>query len=36
MPDYRLRIEAEYEAIDNSLSTLPSLPLSTPTILELE
>lgn len=35
MPDYRLRIEAEYEAIENSLSTLPSLPLSTLTILEL-
>ena len=35
MPDYRLRIEAEYEAIENSLSALPSLPLSTLSILEL-
>ena len=35
MPDYRLRIEAEYEAIENSLSALPSLPLSTLSTLEL-
>jgi hypothetical protein len=35
MPDYRLRIEAEYEAIENSLSALPSLPLSTLSVLEL-
>ncbi len=35
MPDYRLRIEAEYEAIENSLSALPSLPLSALSTLEL-
>ncbi len=35
MPDYRLRVEAEYEAIENSLSTLPSAPLSTVSALEL-
>lgn len=35
MPDYRLRIEAEYEAIETSLSALPSLPLSNLSILEL-
>ncbi|MGD0232972.1 MAG: hypothetical protein ABSC55_00375 [Syntrophorhabdales bacterium] len=35
MPDYRLRIEAEYEAIATSLSNLPSLPLSSLSILEL-
>jgi hypothetical protein len=35
MPDYRLRIEAEYEAIETSLSALPSPPLSTLSILEL-
>jgi len=35
MPEYRLRIEAEYEAIENSLSALPSLPLSTLSTLEL-
>jgi hypothetical protein len=27
MPDYRLRIEAEYEAIENTLSALPDRPL---------
>ncbi len=35
MPDYRLRIEAEYEAIENTLSTLPDRPLSTLSQLEL-
>ena len=35
MADYRLRIEAEYESIENSLSALPSLPLPTLSILEL-
>jgi hypothetical protein len=35
MPDYRLRIEAEYEAIESALSTLPDHPLSTLSKLEL-
>ncbi len=35
MPDYRLRIEAEYEAMENAISALPSHPLSTLSILEL-
>jgi hypothetical protein len=35
MPDYRLRIEAEYEAIKNLLSALPNHPLSTLSALEL-
>ena len=35
MPDYRLRVEAEYEAIRNLLSTLPNCPLSTLSALEL-
>ncbi len=35
MPDCRLRIEAEYEAIRNLLSALPSFPLSTLSPLEL-
>ncbi|MDO8804586.1 MAG: hypothetical protein Q7R35_09140 [Elusimicrobiota bacterium] len=35
MADYRLRIDAEYEAIDKTLSSLPSLPLNTLSQLEL-
>ncbi len=35
MPDYRLRIEAEYEATENALSALPDRPLSTLTQLEI-
>ena len=35
MPDYRLRIEAEYEAIRNLLSALPNRPLSALSTLEL-
>jgi hypothetical protein len=35
MPDYRLRIEAEYEAIGSALSVLPNRPLSTLSVLEL-
>ena len=35
MPDYRLRVEAEYEAIESSLSTLPAEALSTLSPLEL-
>jgi uncharacterized protein YutE (UPF0331/DUF86 family) len=35
MPDYRLRIEAEYEAIETSVSVLPSQPLPSLSILEL-
>ena len=35
MPDYRLRIEAEYEAIENTLSALPDRPHSTLSQLEL-
>jgi len=35
MPDYRLRVEAEYEAIENTLSALPDRPLSTLSQLEL-
>jgi hypothetical protein len=35
MPDYRLRIEAEYEAIENTLSALPDRPLSALTQLEI-
>jgi len=35
MSDYRLRIEAEYEAIENTLSTLPDKPLAQLSDLEL-
>ena len=35
MPDYGLRIEAEYEAIEGALSALPDRPLSTLTPLEI-
>jgi predicted metal-dependent hydrolase len=35
MPDYRLRIEAEYEAMQKALSALPERPLATLSELEL-
>ena len=35
MPDYRLRIEAEYEAITQLLAQLPENPLSEISALEL-
>jgi hypothetical protein len=36
MPDYHLRIEAEYEARVSSLSALPDRPLSTLSRLEID
>ena len=35
MPDYRLRIEAEYEAVEKTLVALPDRPLSTLSQLEI-
>ncbi len=35
MPEYRLRIEAEYEAIKHTLSALPNKPLQKLSELEL-
>ena len=35
MPDYRLRIQAEYNAIESLLAALPALPLSAASALEL-
>jgi hypothetical protein len=35
MPDYRLRIAAEYEAIESTLSALPGRALSTLSQLEI-
>lgn len=35
MPDYRIRIEAEFENIDQTLSALPERPLSSLSELEL-
>ena len=35
MADYRLRVEAEYEAIERTLSSLPSIALAELTELEL-
>lgn len=35
MPDYRLRIEVEYEAIERTLTALPEKPLAELTPLEL-
>lgn len=35
MPDYRMRIEAEYEAIERTLSAFPASPLGELTQLEL-
>lgn len=35
MPDYRLRIEAEFEAVERTLSALPGKPLAELTELEL-
>jgi len=35
MPDYRLRIEAEYEAVERTISALPGKPLAELSELEL-
>ncbi len=35
MPDYRLRIEAEYEAVERTVSALPGKPLAELSELEL-
>ena len=35
MPDYRQRVEAEFEAIERTLSLLPDAPLAELTMLEL-
>ena len=35
MPDYRLRVEAEFEAIERTLSALPARPLAELTQFEL-
>jgi len=35
LPDYRLRIQAEYNAIESLLAALPALPLSAASALEL-
>jgi len=35
MADFRLRVEAEYEAIERTLSSLPSTPLAELSVLEL-
>ena len=35
MPDYRLRIEAEYEAVERTVSVLPCKPLAELSELEL-
>lgn len=35
MPDYRLRMEAEYEAVERTLSALPKPPLASLSELEL-
>ena len=35
MPDHRLRIEAEYEAMESVLSALPERPLSSLSQLEI-
>jgi HepT-like protein len=35
MPDYHLRIDAEFEAVERTLEALPGKPLSELTVLEL-